>query len=50
MIPKNYSEDTFRTDKVKNKLALQKELGLEVDKKRCSSASYPGSQIRKALT
>ena len=34
MIPKNYSEDTFRTDKVKNKLALQKELGLEVDKKK----------------
>lgn len=34
MITKNYSEDTFRTDKVKNKLALQKELGLEADKKK----------------
>jgi len=31
MIYKNYSVDTFRKNKVKNKLELQKELGLEVD-------------------
>jgi starch synthase len=30
-IEKNYSIKTFRKDKVKNKTALQKELGLEVD-------------------
>jgi starch synthase len=30
-IEKNYSIKTFRKDKVKNKVALQKELGLEVD-------------------
>ena len=34
MISKCYSVKTFKTDKVKNKLALQKELGLEVDKKK----------------
>lgn len=34
MIYKNYSVDTFRKDKVKNKLELQKELGLEADKKK----------------
>ncbi|MDE6959272.1 MAG: glycogen synthase, partial [Lachnospiraceae bacterium] len=34
LICKNYSEKTFRTDKVKNKLELQKELGLEVNKKK----------------
>ncbi len=34
MIFKNYSAETFRTEKVKNKTALQKELGLEKDKKK----------------
>lgn len=34
MIAKKYSVKSFRTDKVKNKLALQKELGLETDKKK----------------
>ncbi len=34
MIPKKYTEETFRTEKAKNKLALQKELGLEADKKK----------------
>ena len=33
-IRKNYSKETFRTDKVKNKTELQKELGLEADKKK----------------
>lgn len=32
MIYKNYSADNFRKEKVKNKLALQKELGLQEDK------------------
>ena len=32
-IVKNYSVDTFRKDKKKNKLALQEELGLQVDDK-----------------
>ena len=32
-IYKNYSVDTFRKDKIKNKRALQKELGLPVDDK-----------------
>jgi len=31
---KNYSAETFRKDKVKNKTALQKELGLEVNPKK----------------
>lgn len=34
MIAKKYSVDTFRRDKKKNKLALQEELGLEVDDKK----------------
>ena len=34
MIAKNYSVQNFRREKVKNKLALQKELGLEEDKKK----------------
>ena len=34
MIFKNFTVDTFRKDKVKNKTALQKELGLEVDRKK----------------
>ena len=34
MISKNYTIDTFKTDKVKNKLALQKELHLKADKKK----------------
>jgi starch synthase len=34
MIWKNYSAETFRKDKIKNKLKLQEELGLEVDKKK----------------
>ena len=33
LIAKKYSVDTFRRDKVKNKLALQKELGLKEDPK-----------------
>ena len=33
MIAKNYSVETFRKEKKKNKLALQEELGLEVDDK-----------------
>ena len=33
-IYKNYSVDNFRTHKVQNKLALQKELGLPVDKSK----------------
>lgn len=34
MIVKKYSVDTFRRDKKKNKLALQEELGLEVNDKK----------------
>lgn len=34
MIERNYDVSNFRTEKVKNKLALQKELGLAVDKKK----------------
>ncbi len=34
MICKNYSAETFRVDKAKNKTALQKELGLETEKKK----------------
>lgn len=34
MIVRNYDVSNFRTEKVKNKLALQKELGLAVDKKK----------------
>lgn len=34
LISKNYSIETFKTEKVKNKLALQKELHLETDKKK----------------
>ncbi|WP_461810186.1 glycogen synthase GlgA [Faecalimonas sp.] len=34
MIQKRYSVDTFRRDKKKNKLALQEELGLEVNDKK----------------
>ncbi len=33
-IVQNYNQVTFRKEKVKNKLALQKELGLDVDAKR----------------
>lgn len=33
MIPKNYNAKTFRKEKVKNKVALQQELGLEVNPK-----------------
>lgn len=33
-IVKNYNQKTFRKEKVKNKIALQKELGLEVDPKK----------------
>ena len=32
-IAKNYSVDTFRKEKIKNKTALQEELGLEKDHK-----------------
>lgn len=33
-IEKNFSKENFRKEKVKNKVALQKELGLEVDPKK----------------
>ncbi len=33
-IPYNYNANTFRKEKIKNKIALQKELGLEQDSKR----------------
>ncbi len=34
LIYKNYSAENFKTNKVKNKLGLQEELGLEIDKKK----------------
>ena len=33
-IVRNYNQVTFRKEKFKNKIALQKELGLDVDQKR----------------